>query len=147
MTTKGHIRYRSDYKYQLAEDYAISISIKPKSDIRTAFIDLVTSGALTVKSGYAWDGPSGPVKDTEENMRASLVHDALYQLMRNKMLNSRTHRKAADQEFKDICKADGVSNLRASAYYKALRKFGKPAASPENKKQVVRAPRNSGGPG
>ena len=147
MTTRGHIRYRSEYKYQLAEDYAISISIKPKSDITTAFIDLDTGGTLTVKNGYAWDGPSGPVKDTEENMRASLVHDALYQLMRNKMLNSRTHRKAADQEFKDICKADGVSNFRASVYYRALRKFGRPAASPENKKQVVRAPRNSGGRG
>ena len=35
MTTKGYIRYRSDYKYQLAEGYAISISIKPKSDIKT----------------------------------------------------------------------------------------------------------------
>jgi hypothetical protein len=141
MTTKGYIRYRSDYKYQLAESYAISISIKPKSDIKTEFIDLNTDGNLIVKKGYAWDGPSGPVKDTKENMRASLVHDALYQLMRNDKLKSRTHRKAADQEFKDICKADGVSNLRASVYYKALRKFGKPAASPENKKEIVRAPR------
>ncbi len=141
MTTKGYIRYKSDYKYQLAEGYAISISIKPKSDIKTEFIDLDTDGKLTVKKGYAWDGPSGPVKDTKENMRASLVHDALYQLMRNKELKSRTHRKAADQEFKDICKADGVSNFRASVYYKALRKFGKPAASPVNKKKVVRAPR------
>ena len=141
MTTKGYIRYRSDYKYQLAEGYAISISIKPKSDIKTEFIDLDTDGKLAVKKGYAWDGPSGPVKDTKENMRASLVHDALYQLMRNKELKSRTHRKAADQEFKDICKADGVSNFRASVYYKALRKYGKPAASPENKKKVIRAPR------
>ncbi len=73
-------------------------------------------------------------------MRASLVHDALYQLMRNDELKSRTHRKAADQIFKDICKADGVSNLRASAYYKALRRYGDPPASPENKKIVHRAP-------
>ncbi len=140
MTTKGYIRYRSDYKYQLAEEYKISISIKPKSDIETEFIDLDTDGNLAVKNGYAWDGPSGPVKDTDENLRASLVHDALYQLMRNDKLKSRTHRKAADQEFKDICKADGVSNFRASVYYKALRKFGKPAASPQNKKVIVRAP-------
>lgn len=65
------------------------------------------------------------------------------QLMRNNELSVRTHRKAADQEFKDICKADGVSSLRASAYYKALRKFGKPAASPgHHKKKVIRAPIN-----
>lgn len=141
MTTKGYIKYRSDYKYQLAEGYAISISIKPKENIKTEFIDLDTDGNLTVKKGYAWDGPSGPVKDTKENMRASLIHDALYQLMRNNELKSRTHRKAADQIFKDICKADGVSNLRASAYYKALRRYGDTAASLEQKKKVFRAPR------
>lgn len=62
--------------------------------------------------------------------------------MRNDELKSRTHRKAADQEFKDICKEDGVSNFQASIYYKALRKYGKPAASPQNKKEVVRAPMN-----
>ena len=60
--------------------------------------------------------------------------------MRCKKLNARTHRKVADQEFKDICKADGVSNLRASIYYKALRKFGKPAANPENKKKNFARP-------
>ena len=74
-------------------------------------------------------------------MRASLVHDALYQLMRHEELSARTHRKAADQLFKDICKEDGVSSVRASIYYKALRKFGKPAASPQNKKIVHRAPK------
>jgi hypothetical protein len=94
MTTKGYIRYRSDYKYQLAEEYKISISIKPKSNIETEFIDLDTDGNLTVKNGYAWDGPSGPVKDTDENMRASLVHDALYQLMRNDKIKSRTHKSS-----------------------------------------------------
>ncbi len=141
MATEGYIRYRADYKYQLANDYKISISIKPKSNIKTDFIGLDVHGNLLVKKGYAWDGPSGPVIDTDENMRASLVHDALYQLMRNDYLVTRTHRKAADQLFKDICKEDGVSNLRASVYYKALRKFGKPAASPQNKKKIHRAPK------
>ena len=140
MATEGYIRYRADYKYQLANDYSISISIKPKSNIDTDFISLDVYGNLLVKKGYAWDGPSGPVIDTDENMRASLVHDALYQLMRNEYLVTRTHRKAADQLFKDICKEDGVSNWWASTYYKALRKYGKPAASPQNKKKIHRAP-------
>lgn len=144
MATQGFIKYRSDYKYQLAESYKVSISIKPKTSIKTEFIELDTDGNLTVKNGYSWDGPSGPVKDTLENMRASLVHDALYQLMRNGELSSQTYREAADLEFQEICKADGVSNLRASMYYKALRRFGKPAASPEKKKKVFRAPRNDG---
>lgn len=140
MATQGFIKYKGDYKYQLAEGYEIHVSIKPNAAIKTDFIELEVDGKLTVKKGYAWDGPSGPVKDTRENMRGSLVHDALYQLMRMEKLNSRKHREAADREFKEICKADGVSGLRASLYYKALRKFGKPAASVEKKKKVYRAP-------
>lgn len=140
MATEGYIRYRSDYKYQLAEAYRITVAIRPKAAIESDYIDLDMDGNLTVKKGYAWDGPSGPVKDTRENMRASLVHDALYQLMRNEHLSARSNRKAADLEFKQICKADGVSNFHASVYYKALRKFGKPAASPSHKKTIMRAP-------
>ncbi len=141
MATVGYIRYRAEYKYQLANDYSIRISIQPKCDIDTDFISLDTCGNLLVKKGYAWDGPSGPVIDTDENMRASLVHDALYQLMRNKYLVTRTHRKAADKLFKDICKEDGVSNWWASIYYKALRRYGMPSASPQNKKKIHRAPK------
>lgn len=140
MATQGYIKYRSEYKYQLANEYQINIPINPESNIETDFIDLDINGRLKVKKGYAWDGPSGPVMDTKENMRASLVHDALYQLMRNDKLSSRSHRKAADQLFKDICKSDGVSNFTASVYYRALRKYGKPAANPMNKKIIYRVP-------
>ena len=139
--TRGYIRYRGDYKYQLASEYRIKIKIMPAEDIVTDFIDLDATGELKVKNAYAWDGPSGPVIDTKENLRASLVHDALYQLMRLEKLNSRNHRKTADRIFRNICKRDGVSSFRANIYYKALRKFGKPAASPENKKKIHRAPR------
>ncbi len=141
--TTGYIQYTGKYKYQLESEYKVRISIKPKTDITTDFIDLSTQGALLVKKAYAWDGPSGPVKDTPKNLRASLVHDALYQLMRRVKLKRRTHRKAADLEFKRICKEDGVSKYWASIWYKGLRKFGKPAASPENKKVVRRAPRGA----
>jgi len=139
--TTGYIRYRSDYKYQLASDYRIKISIRPTDDIVTDFVELSTEGALRLMSGYAWDGPSGPVVDTKENMRASLVHDALYQLMRNEELNTRTYRKKADKIFREICKKDGVSSFKANVFYKALRRYGKPAATPENKKKIRRAPK------
>ena len=140
MRTTSFIKYRADYKYQLAEDYQMNIPIQPNANIVTTFIELDTLGKLTVKNGYAWDGPSGPVIDTDENLRASLVHDALYQLMRNSHLNARVHRKTADEVFRDICKADGVSSFFANRYYDVLRKHGKPAASPQNKKVVMRAP-------
>ena len=140
--TRGYIRYRSDYKYQLASEYRIKITIVPAETIVTNFIDLDIDGELTVKNGYAWDGPSGPIVDTKENLRASLVHDALYQLMRLQKLKSRTHRKTADKIFRNLCKQDGVPSITANIYYNALRKFGKPAASPGNKKKVRRAPKS-----
>ena len=101
--SKSYIRYRSGYKYQLATSYSMPITIKPKKEIKTKFIELDTTGKLTIKEGYAWDGPSGPVVDTKENMRASLVHDALYQLMRLKKLSATAHKDSADKIFKNIC--------------------------------------------
>jgi hypothetical protein len=143
MATSEYIRYRSDYKYQLANAYTIQTVLQPKVDIVTEFIDLDVAGKLLIKKGYAWDGPSGPVMDTEENMRASVIHDAFYQLMRNEDIHfpSRTYRKSADQLFKDICIDDGVSHFWACKFYRALRRFGKPAASPKNKKKISRAPK------
>ena len=114
--TRGYIRYKGDYKYQLASEYRIKITILPVEDIATEFIDLGTDGELKVKKAYAWDGPSGPVIDTKLNLRASLVHDALYQLMRLEELNARTYRKTADKLFRNICKEDGVSSITANIY-------------------------------
>ena len=137
---KSYIRYCSGYKYQLATRYSLSITIKPKKDITTEFITLDTKGKLTIKNGYAWDGPSGPVVDTKGNMRASLVHDALYHLMRHKKLSVKTYKDRADKIFKNICIQDGVPKKIASAYYLGLKLGGKPAADPKNKKKIHRAP-------
>jgi len=138
--SKSYIRYRSGYKYQLATRYSMPITIKPKKEIKTEFITLDTKGKLTIKEGYAWDGPSGPVVDTKENMRASVVHDALYQLMRQKKLSVTAYKDRADKIFKNICIQDGVPKKIASAYYLGLKLGGKPATDPKNKKKIHRAP-------
>lgn len=138
--TDKYIKYRSGYKYQLAKDYHIKISIKPKDNIDTQFIALDTKGNLIVKSGYAWDGPSGPVIDTDYNLRASLVHDALYQLMRQRKISRKKHKDKADKLFRTLCKEDGVPSAIAQIYYQALKKLGNPATDPKNAKKVKRAP-------
>jgi len=84
-TTK--ITYKNGYKYQLYNNYKIKTTIYPKSNITTDFIDLDKNGTLTIKKGYAWDGASGIAIDTCNFMRGSLVHDALYQLMRNDLID------------------------------------------------------------
>ena len=134
------IEYRSGYKYQLASDYSMKTNIKPVKDIDTRYIKLNKNGNLAIAEGYAWDGPSGPVIDTEENMRASLVHDALYQLMRHRKMTVKAYREKADKLFRKMCIEDGVSKTTARIYYLGLKLGGRPSADPKNKKVIHQAP-------
>jgi len=118
------IVYRDNYKYQLDEDYAIQLpdTFKPDSilDIYEPYYILGIDGLLTIKAGYAWDGPSGPTFDTKNFMRGSLVHDVLYQLMRDDHLPT-TCRKAADELLRQICIEDGMTSIRAWWVYQGVR--------------------------
>lgn len=134
------ITYRDGYKYQLDSDYLIKCKIIPSKIEDIQFIKLDLEGNLTVRSGYAWDGPSGPVVDTKENLRASLVHDALYQLMRNESISAKDYKDDADVLFKDICIEDGVSEIIAKVYYLGLKLAGEPSTNPRNKKKIKKAP-------
>lgn len=133
------IRYRSGYKYQLAEIYSISVVIQPDEPVETEYIELSDEGLLTLKAGYAWDGPSGPTVDTKSFMRGSLVHDALYQLMRNGHLPAGC-RLDADQELHRICLEDGMTRFRAWYILWGVRKGAGFAADPKSKKQTHSAP-------
>jgi hypothetical protein len=101
------------------------------------WVRLNRQGELTLKTAYAWDGPSGPAIDSKNFMRGSLVHDALYQLMRLKLL-PQGFRKQADEILWMICLEDGMSKVRADYVYQAVRAFAAPAAKPPKKpKQVL----------
>lgn len=136
---KGLISYKSGYKYQLVEDYTVKVALHPQQDIITEYIILTTKGILTIKKGYAWDGPSGPTFDTKTFMRGSLVHDALYQLIRQIHL-SNMWRGTADKELKRICIEDGMSRIRAWWVFNGVALGGASAASPRNRKIVHKAP-------
>jgi len=129
------IKYRKGYKYQLAEGYHIQTMLRPSEDIETEFIHLSILGELYIESGYAWDGPSGPTIDTDNFMEGSLVHDALYQLMRMGLL-LQSHRAYADKLLVDITSSKGMSKCRCSWVYKGVREAAGFAASPENRKKV-----------
>ena len=136
----SHIRYRSGYKYQLVNDYSVTVTINPDENIPTEYITLDKDGVLKIKRGYAWDGPSGPTIDTKNFMRGSLVHDALYQLMRQEKLSKDRWREEADLELKRICLEDGMSRIRAWWVHRGVRLGGDPAASPESRKKIHTAP-------
>ena len=133
------IKYQSGYKYQLVNDYKIRTYVIPKESITSFWIELDNKGNLGLRLGYAWDGPSGPTIDTKNFMRGSLVHDALYQLMRQGYLDIEW-REQADKELKRICLEDGMSKIRAWWVYKAVRTFAKRCAEVSNKRKILTAP-------
>lgn len=132
--------------------------------VHGGWLELRSDALLTIKAGYAWDGPSGPrawpgllglalgawlllqglgpwavalgalaalwvfvawlARDSRDFMRASLVHDALYQLCRTGGLPPRA-RGAADQVMRQHALEDGMGRTRAWALYWGVRAFGK----------------------
>jgi hypothetical protein len=123
------MKYKAGYKYQLHQDESVFTGITPEAQIDGAFYTLCTSGLLTVKAGYAWDGPSGPTFDTKSFMRGSLFHDALYQMMGEGKLSVEKWRKLADKVLVDVCKADGMTAIRRAWVYAGVRVGGGSIAS------------------
>lgn len=128
------MRYRKGYKYQLAETLSVNVGILEYS-IDTEFITLDTLGNLTIRSGYASDGPSGLTWDTDNFMEGAFVHDALYQLLRLELL-PQSLRLECDEILISICKDNGMWGIRRWYVRRALKKFGASAADPKNKKRV-----------
>ncbi|MFO7558631.1 MAG: DUF1353 domain-containing protein [Desulfobacterales bacterium] len=137
------ITYKGGYKYQLKQDYTLDIPIKPRADLKPdhGFIILSRNGSLFIKNGYAWDGPSGPALDTQNFMRGSLVHDALYQLMREGYLDHRIYREKADRLLQQHCKEDGMISIRAWWVYQGVRFGGGLAADPDLNRPIRHAPK------
>lgn len=133
------IRYRDGYKYWLAEACQIFVEIHPIEDVVTEWLLLNKEGFLSIMRGYAWDGPSGPMPDTKDAMRGSLVHDALYQLIREGHLDGR-YRDVADKKLREICLEDGMSHPTAELLYQAVHIFGNPYADPASLKPAIDAP-------
>lgn len=139
---KRKIQYKSGYKYQITRSYSIMLKKlkgSVSSSIISNYISLSSEGLLLIARGYAWDGPSGPTIDTRSFMRGSLVHDALYQLMRNNLL-PRSLRKLVDEILYDICIEDGMWKIRALWVYSGVRLKGAPSTYSENVKKTLEAP-------
>ncbi len=127
--TKHFRNDKPKYKYVLIDAYQYNTGLTHVDD-GNPYVWLDHAGQLRISAGYAWDGPSGPTFDTRNFMRGSLVHDALYQLMRERLLDHRKDRKHADKLLRIIVRKDGMSWIRAWWVYRAVRLFGGSAARP-----------------
>jgi hypothetical protein len=117
------VHYRDGYRYQLAEVYQHQTGIIPASPGGNRFVGLDGAGRLTIAADYAWDGASGPAINTKNFVRGSLVHDALYQLIRLGVLTV-DDRVRADELLRETVLADGMWPVRAWWVYQAVRVFG-----------------------
>lgn len=119
------LEFKEGYKYWVAKDYVLDIGarIRPARSGGNSFVELSAAGVLTIRRGYAWDGASGPAINTENWRTASLVHDGLYQLIREGVLTME-QREAADDLMRDILLGKGMFALRALWSHAAVRQFG-----------------------
>lgn len=120
---KAILEYSSGYKYQVRRDFIIHLPFAPATHIRTDFLNFSTDGTLRVNAGYAWNGASGPTIDTKSSQIASLVHDALYQLIRLGLLDT-SYKNLADDIFYKLCLTGGMCRARAKLWYNAVKYFG-----------------------
>ncbi len=95
------MKYRNlkHWKYELLEpmECEVQIAAPAYADYITLSGRLnVSTNTLVVHAHYAWDGASFIARDTPTNMRASLFHDALCQLIGEGLLDKK-YRKYADE--------------------------------------------------
>ena len=107
-------------KYVLTKRYIDKIPFHPEKDVYTTYCILRPDGRIIIDEDYEWDGASGPTIDTNDTMDGSLVHDILYQLMREERLSGK-YRKKADKCIRKMCMDDGMPWWRANYWYFFLR--------------------------
>jgi hypothetical protein len=121
---------RRKYKYTMLRWEGYMTEIEPTEPGKWGPLEISETGVLTIHPGYAWDGASSVAIDTRNFMRGSLVHDALYQLMREGKI-AQDQRKRADQILRAICLQDGMSKIRAWWVYRAVRIGAVKSAKPD----------------
>jgi len=132
------ILYTKGYKYQLWRPVRVQTAVTGFSVDHDIF-NLHSDGTLVVRRPYAWDGPSGPTFDTRSSMRASLVHDVGYQMIRLGLIPRET-RPLWDLELYKIGLEDGMWKIRVKLWYRAVSRFAAESAHPDSVKKVYTAP-------
>ena len=123
MEISKEFKYSSGYKYQLKSNVVIQTALRPGAPrFIQGYVFLDTDGTLIIYRGYAWDGCTN-APDTDSNMLAGLVHDALYQLMQEDILD-KSFKPLADDMLRDIMISQGSFKTTADLFHYAVQKFG-----------------------
>jgi len=124
------MKYRDGYDGQVAEDEVFYLPevLWPASPITEEFIIVSVTGVMIAKSGYAWDYATVPITkwisnkiQGKKSKTPSLGHDMLCQLKRLGLLPQDPTRLHTDQYFRQLLLEREFWELRAWAWYKAVR--------------------------
>lgn len=142
MKEDRYIYYQEgNFKYQVVRNCTAFIGIIPiNGAIKTPFIDLSDNGYMTLKAGFAYDGPSGPTIDTPSSMRGAGFHDGTYRLIRLGLLPE-SCRAQADENLRRMCLEDGMNEIRAEVWKEMVEHFAAAAAEPGTENPILVAPR------
>ena len=128
-----YYRKRKKYKYVLEKESKYNVDI-PIVAFESNYLIVTNDKCLVIKKGYAWDGATGII-DSKKFLEASLVHDALYQLMRAGKIDKR-YKDDIDKMLKLFCYNAGTSKLLSWLIYMATKLFG----SYFTKSEILKAP-------
>ena len=124
------LKYKQGYAYYTAEAVEVPVEFAcpdfPLAVVSDTWV-WCRQGRLVIRARYAWDGASFVLFRWFGTPRAwilpSLVHDALYQLIRDGLMD-RQYRDAADRLFRELLIERGVWRIVAWGAYYAVRVFG-----------------------
>lgn len=120
------MKYKSGYRYVSQEAVLVDVGAELHAPLNSPFASIAAE-KLCVMSKYAWDGASFTpflwLGTPTAWLTPSLVHDALYQLIREGLLD-RQYRAAADRLFREMLLAREVWPVVAWVAYWSVRVFG-----------------------
>jgi hypothetical protein len=128
MENPDKFEFQCIYKYRLPTGVSEQTDLRGYGDLAipshdaTPWVALSNDGVLSIRAEYSWDGCT-MVPDPPGTQRASLYHDALYQLHREGLLPLRA-RKQSDVVFKRYLVRDRAPWWARLLYYRGVRVFG-----------------------
>lgn len=137
-STQIHYRKVPRKRYQTTTEASIS-AVWLRGRVATADNGLlqIKDDTLTIGAGYRWDGATN-ARDSSKTLRASLFHDAFYDLLRAGALPP-ILRQEIDSLFLAMLHADGVSRIRLR-YFGLIRKLGGLTAKRKDLPRIRTAP-------
>lgn len=110
------------YKYMVIEIFKIKIDFKVEN-FKSKYYE-INDNILCIKQGYSWDGNLGPLINMSSTMIASLIHDAMYQAIRE---GASIKKNEADMICYNLMlqkSSSYIGKLRAKTFFLALKLFG-----------------------